>query len=44
MVLSGSLGELKENQILQYYQIVLNINDRTFTYIFVQILLILAVF
>ena len=31
MVLTSSLGELMEDQMLQYYQIVLNINDRAFT-------------
>ena len=32
MVLTSSLGELMEDQILQYCYIVLNINDRAFTY------------
>ena len=32
MVLTGSLGELMEDQMLQYFQIVLNTNDRAFTY------------
>ena len=30
MVLTSSLGELMEEKILQYYKIVLNINDRAF--------------
>ena len=33
MVLTRSLGELMEYQILRYYQIVLHINDRAFIYI-----------
>ena len=37
MVLTCSLGELKENQILQYCYIELNINDRTFIYIYIYI-------
>ena len=32
MVCTSSLGELMEDQIVQYYQIVLNINDRAFTH------------
>ena len=32
MVLTSSLSELMEDQMLQYYQIVLNINGRAFTY------------
>ena len=30
MVLTRSLGELMDEQMVQYYQIVLNINDRAF--------------
>ena len=33
MVLIRSLSELMEDQILQYYKIVLNINDRAYIYI-----------
>ena len=33
MVLISSLGELIENQMLQYCQIVLNIDDRPYIYI-----------
>ena len=34
MGLTSSLGELMEDQMLQYYQIVLNINDRAYIYIY----------
>ena len=38
MVLASSLGELMDDQMLQYYQIVLNINDRAFAiYIYIYI-------
>ena len=37
MVLVSSLGELMDDQMLQYYQIVLNINDRAFAYIYIYI-------
>ena len=35
MVLTSSVGELMDDQMLQYYQIVLNINDRSFVAIIV---------
>ena len=37
MVLTSSLSELMEDQMLQYYQIVLNINYRTFTLLYIYI-------
>ena len=37
MVLTSSLGKLMEEQILQYYQIVLNIIDTAFIYIDIYI-------
>ena len=37
MVITCSLGELMEDKILQYYWIVLNINDRVVIYIYIYI-------
>ena len=33
MVLTSSLGESMEDQMLLYYQTVFNINDKAFTYV-----------
>ena len=35
MVLTSSFGELVEDQMLQYYYIGLNINDRVYIYIYI---------
>ena len=37
MILTSSLGELMEDQMLVYCLIVLNINDRAFIYIYIYI-------
>ena len=37
MILSYSLDELMEDQMMQYYQIVLNIHDRAYIYIYIYI-------
>ena len=37
MVLTNSLGELMARQMLQYYQIVLNIYDCAYIYIYIYI-------
>ena len=37
MVLTSPFGALMEDQILQYYQIVLSINDRAFIYIYIYV-------
>ena len=37
MVLNSSLDELMEHQMLQYYQIGLNIYDRPYIYIYIYI-------
>ena len=37
MVITNSLGELVVEQILQYYLIELNINDRAFIHIYIYI-------
>ena len=37
MILTISLGEIMEDQMLQYYQIDLNINDTALVYIYIYI-------
>ena len=37
MGLTNAIGKIIEDQMLQYYQIVLNINDRAYIYIYIYI-------
>ena len=43
MILPSSFVELMEDQILLYYLIVLNINDRAYIYIYIYIYIVVSV-